>query len=194
MGLVTIRGSHRTRWRTTAVTIIAVAAIAETYWLLTVPIEIPAPGVDVFWVCSQPLQHTLADHVPQWHDLCWYARHTLFLLLPILVHLLPGVPPSSPARPIAQLPLITAALGAALSRAHLLKLSTAAVARDPLLAGRTQRWWDRERAEGTAIRDDTGVRRAADREGLGFGEGSELATRADEFARKLTDAYQHVPS
>jgi hypothetical protein len=126
--------------------------------------------------------------------LCWYARHALFLILPVLVHVLPGVPPSSPARPISQLPAITAALGAALSRMQLLKLSTAAVARDPVLAGRAQRWWDRERAEGTAIRQDAGVRRAADREGLAFDAGSELAKRADEFTRKLTDAYKHIPA
>jgi hypothetical protein len=50
MGALTLRGSHRTRWRTLAVAAVAVAALLETYWLLTVPIEIPASGVDVIWV------------------------------------------------------------------------------------------------------------------------------------------------
>jgi hypothetical protein len=51
IGLVTIRGSYRARWRTWGVAILCFAAVMEGYWLTTVPIELtPAGGGPVIWV------------------------------------------------------------------------------------------------------------------------------------------------
>jgi hypothetical protein len=79
-----------------------------------------------------------------------------------------------------------------MNRMHLLKLSSAAVARDPVLSSRTKWWWERERAEGEAVRKDIGVQRAANREGLGYEQGGELATRAEGFIRELVKGYDQA--
>jgi hypothetical protein len=62
MGALTIRGSYRSRWRTMSVSVIALAAVLEIYWLLTAPIEIPRSGTGVIWVRNDffiPLSHLL---------------------------------------------------------------------------------------------------------------------------------------
>jgi hypothetical protein len=81
-----------------------------------------------------------------------------------------------------------------MARTHLLKLSSAALARDSSLHSKAQRWWGREHAEGDAVRGDAGVRRAAEREGLGYDEGGELAKRGGEFVRGLAKAYEPTPN
>jgi hypothetical protein len=112
----------------------------------------------------------------QWHDLLWTFRQVLFLALPLLAHLLPGRAPSSPAPALARLPALAHALDAALGRAHLLKLASAAAARDPRLAA--------------SAGEDEVLRRVAAQEGLAYsgGEGP-LGMRAREVVGVLRGGF-----
>ena len=55
-----------------------------------------------------------------------------------------------------------------LARAHLLRLGTAGTQRVPELRERTAAFWTREHGVGEAVRNDAGVRAAAERAGLGL--------------------------
>lgn len=63
VGLLTIGGSHKERWRTLAVCATVCAAMAEGYWVLTVQVQIPKNGMGVVMV-----------------------RHRLTLLIRVLPH------------------------------------------------------------------------------------------------------------
>jgi hypothetical protein len=62
MGLITVRGSHRSRWRTYSVSTVVIAAMVEAYWLLTVPIEIPRGGTEIIWVRLPPFISSVFTH------------------------------------------------------------------------------------------------------------------------------------
>ena len=59
-----------------------------------------------------------------------------------------------------------------LARAHLLRLGTAATQRVPELRERAAAFWTREQSVGEAVRQDAGVRAAAERAGLGLAPGT----------------------
>ncbi|PSR83381.1 hypothetical protein PHLCEN_2v5760, partial [Hermanssonia centrifuga] len=50
IGLLTVSGSHRARWRTPAIITIVGACLAEGFATATVPINIPRNGKNVFMV------------------------------------------------------------------------------------------------------------------------------------------------
>ncbi|CCM01211.1 uncharacterized protein FIBRA_03259 [Fibroporia radiculosa] len=77
LGLLTIVGSGRERWRTYVVGALAVTAVLECYWISTVTVRIPKDGRNVF----------------MWHDNLWILRQLVFLLLSIVTHLLPSTSP-----------------------------------------------------------------------------------------------------
>lgn len=52
IGLLTVRGSRKERWRIFAIGAIVCAAIAEEYWISTVQIKIPNHGRGVIMVCG----------------------------------------------------------------------------------------------------------------------------------------------
>ena len=54
LGLLTINGSHRERWRTYVVAGIVGAAVMEGYTILTYAIRVPKTGLGVFMVRSLP--------------------------------------------------------------------------------------------------------------------------------------------
>jgi hypothetical protein len=59
-----------------------------------------------------------------------------------------------------------------LARAHLLRLGIAATQRVPELSERAAAFWTREQGVGEAVRQDAGVRAAAERGGLGLAPGA----------------------
>jgi hypothetical protein len=106
----------------------------------------------------------------QWHDTLWSLRHVLFIVLPFTIHLLPAPPAPPPLRHTLQ--HTAHAADVLLARAHLLRLGTAGTQRVPELRERAAAFWTREHGVGEAVRQDAGVRVAAERAGLGFAPGT----------------------
>ncbi|KAF8636356.1 hypothetical protein AX16_011007 [Volvariella volvacea WC 439] len=178
IGLVTMRNSHREPLRTLGLGILVCAGVSEAYNLLTTPIQIPQRG------------H--GEGVFMWYDNLTFLRHTLFLLLPVLIssplvlYLPPALSPfpriPHPTKPGHTIPNPVAPnpaqslqrtfdnLQSTMTRLHLIKYTHAAVMRTPELRRTAERWWDREKKEGDAIRRDAEVRRVARGVGLGFDE------------------------
>ena len=50
VGLLTINGSFKERWRTAAIGVIVCAAVAEGYWVSSVEVKIPKGGMGVVMV------------------------------------------------------------------------------------------------------------------------------------------------
>ncbi|KAI0062619.1 hypothetical protein BV25DRAFT_1825125 [Artomyces pyxidatus] len=165
LGLVTVSGSLRERWRGSGVAVLVVAALADAYWAYTVPIAIPRPN-------------TRDAPLTMWHDMLFTARHALFLFLPLALHLAPPTARPPPARLTAQ------TLDAALARTHLLRYASAAVHRDAVLAARARVFWEREKGAGEEMRADDGVRAAALAAGIGFDE-AEAAVEGDGWVGAL---------
>ncbi|RDB30538.1 hypothetical protein Hypma_007215 [Hypsizygus marmoreus] len=155
IGLIT------TRLRKAAVTALVVMGCAEIYTLATVNIKIPLRG------SKEP--------VVMWHDLLLTLRHTIFLLLPLLIHFLPRIPflaqlsffrnPATTQNQVDSTNLLiqthqtlTQHLLPAL---HLLKYGQAATMRVPALRERAEQWWEEEARVGAWIRGD-GVATAGD--------------------------------
>jgi len=145
--------NYRARFRTYALGLLACAALAEGY-AFTVASDVPLPknGRGVF----------------MWHDTLHLARHLLFTFLPIVIQLLPPIPP--PVPPTFILQQAQAHLERGLARTHLLKRTRGAVLRNPSLREKAVSWWTRNAQEGARGRADEGVRRAAERAGLGYDE------------------------
>ena len=112
--------------------------------------------------------HTLT-RTQQWHDTCWLLRHILFLLLPLLVHLLPRSSP--PASPVPILAATSAGLQQTRNRLSTARFVHAAMQRSPALRAASAAWWDRQRVEGEWARADDHVRRAAEKLGKGIERG-----------------------
>ena len=107
----------------------------------------------------------------------------LFLALPLTLHFLPAAPPPPPLRHTLQ--HTAHAADVLLARAHLLRLGTAGVQRVPELRERAAAFWELERRVGEAVRQDAGVRAAAERAGLGLapqGAGGDDRLSQDEGA------------
>ncbi|KAJ7746444.1 hypothetical protein DFH07DRAFT_1062986 [Mycena maculata] len=155
LGLVTINSSGRERYRTIAVAAVAGAFCLETYYISTVPIEIPKDDTPVF----------------MWHDTLFFLRRLLFLFLPPIVHMLP---PAASAAALAN-PTFTALRTAEQTalRLQLLRLARGAVMRAPDLRTRAVAWWTAEAREGAWVREDAAVRELAHKLGTGFDEGAD---------------------
>jgi hypothetical protein len=183
---VTARGSHHTRWRSWGIWCLIGAAAFEAYWVATVNIKITQRGEGVIYVCCDlllPSRSASDATYNKWHDLCWILRHLLFLVLPAVLHLAPARLPASPAAAARTLPTTAQQLERALRRAHALRLTRAGIMREPSLRGSASEWWSRGRRAGIQVRGDVGVRRVAEKVGLGFVEGeAELRSQA----RKMT--------
>jgi len=104
-----------------------------------------------------------------WHDTLWSLRHALFLALPLPLHLLPAPPTPPPLRHTLQ--HTAHAADELLARTHLLRLGSAGVQRVPELRERAAVFWTREQGVGEAVRQDAGVRAAAERAGFGLSAG-----------------------
>ncbi|KAJ7732201.1 hypothetical protein B0H14DRAFT_2409325, partial [Mycena olivaceomarginata] len=153
IGLVTIVNSGRERYRTLAVAAVAGAFCVEAYYIVTVSIEIPKDDKPVF----------------MWHDTLLLLRRLLFLILPVVVHMLP---PSASAAALVN-PTATAMRTAEQTalRLQLLRLARGAVMRAPDLRARAVAWWTAEAREGEWVREDEGVRELARKLNSGFDEG-----------------------
>ncbi|KAF7291934.1 hypothetical protein MIND_01218900 [Mycena indigotica] len=149
VGLVTINDSGHERYRTLAVAAIAGSFFAEAYYIATTPIEVPKGDKEVFW----------------WHDSLLLLRQLLFLVVPILIHLLPE-------RPLS--PLSNPTIGATrlaeqtLLRMQLLRLTRGAIMRIPVLRTRATEWWDGDARDGKWVREDKAVQDLARQLGSGF--------------------------
>lgn len=166
LGATTARGTARESRRGVGLIVLVVGALAEAYWAYTVPISIPSAARR----SAHPSNHNDGDNVIMWHDTLWSLRHALFLALPLTLHLLPAATPPPPLRHTLQHAAHTADV--LLARAHLLRLGTAATQRVPELRARAAAFWAREGDIGEAVRQDAGVRAAAERTGLGLAPGS----------------------
>ncbi|KAJ7201599.1 hypothetical protein GGX14DRAFT_655469 [Mycena pura] len=155
IGIITVNYSGRERYRTLAVAAVAGAFCLEAYYIATAPIEIPKDDRKVF----------------MWHDNFLLLRRLLFLLLPLLVHMLP---PSASAASALVNPTLVAVRAAEQTavRLQLLRLSRAAVMRVPALRTRAAAWWAADAREGEWVREDEGVRDLARKLGSGFDEGT----------------------
>ena len=104
----------------------------------------------------------------QWHDVLYIARQALFVVLPLGIHLLRGIPESE-SNPFMVLPQTITAMEGGLSRLNLIKYVRGAVMRVPELRESAEAWWKEEKQEGEWVRGDENVRQIAEREGFGFG-------------------------
>ncbi|KAF4563700.1 hypothetical protein AB1N83_010192 [Pleurotus pulmonarius] len=154
VGAVTISGTQRERLRTIGLGVLVAAALAEGYWISTVPIKVPRRG--------EP------NDVTMWHDVLYVARQALFIVLPLGIHLLRGTPESE-SNPFVMLPQTISVMERGLSRLHLVKYARGAVMRVPQLRENAVAWWKEEQLEGDWVRGDENVRRISEREGFGFG-------------------------
>jgi len=129
----------------------------------------------------------------QWHDNIQFARHALFLVLPVLTQFLPVL--KQPGSPSTSLAPALAHLERSLPRAHLLKHTRTAVMRQPGLREQAVRWWAREKREGDTGREDEGVQKTVDKMGLGYsesgggGEEGELRMSARMVVESLKGLY-----
>ncbi|TCD62691.1 hypothetical protein EIP91_006550 [Steccherinum ochraceum] len=151
IGLITIRGSHRERWRTYAVVAVVCAAIMEGYTTAVQHVRIPKDGLNVFML----------------HDNLWICRQLLFLVLPLIVHATRPSPPLA-ADPNTALLQVQSNLQAAVTRLTSLKYMRGAVMRDPSLRTTSTEWWGKQRAQGETIREDEAVQRMAEKLGYAF--------------------------
>ncbi|KAJ7154650.1 hypothetical protein C8R46DRAFT_1356673 [Mycena filopes] len=169
IGLVTILGSGRENYRTLAVAAVACAFVAETYYILTVPIEIHPDGRSVI----------------MWHDNLYTARRLFFLVLPLFVHMLPASASAAATNPTLATVRVTEQ---ALARVQLLHMLRGATMRVPLLRERAAAWWSAEAQEGAWVREDAGVQELARKLNLGFDDNGD-----DPAASQLrTQARNHV--
>ncbi|KAJ7753787.1 hypothetical protein B0H16DRAFT_1222469, partial [Mycena metata] len=151
IGIVTINTSGRERYRTLAVSAVAGAFVLEAYYIITVPIELPKDDTSVF----------------MWHDRLFTARRLLFLILPLVVHMLPGSAAAAFGTPTI------AAMRAAeqtLKRVQLLRFVRGAVMRVPHLRERAATWWTEEAQEGEWVREDPDVQELARKLKFGYEE------------------------
>ncbi|KAH9000949.1 hypothetical protein EDB86DRAFT_2904183 [Lactarius hatsudake] len=155
LGATTARGTGCESRRGVGLIVLVVGALAEAYWAYTVPISIPS--------ARRSADH---DDIIMWHDALWSLRHALFIALPLILHLLPATPAPPPLRHTLQHAAHTADV--LLARAHLLRLGTASTQRVPELRARAAAFWEHERGVGEAVRQDVGVRAAAERARLGL--------------------------
>ena len=102
------------------------------------------------------------------HEILFLLRNLLFLLLPVITHILPPAPPlPSPALLMNQ---TRGFLEHTFRRLGYLKFLNAAVWRDPLLRDEASEWWDRQRVRGAWVREDDDVKRLAEKLGSGYAE------------------------
>ncbi|KAH9038504.1 hypothetical protein EDB85DRAFT_1932667 [Lactarius pseudohatsudake] len=158
LGATTARGTGCESRRGVALIVLVVGALAEAYWAYTVPISIPSARRS-----AQTPDH---DDIIMWHDTLWSLRHALFIALPLILHLLPATPAPPPLRHTLQHAAHTADV--LLARVHLLRLGMASTQRVPELRARAAAFWEHERGVGEAVRQDVGVRAAAERARLGL--------------------------
>ncbi|KAJ8474593.1 hypothetical protein ONZ45_g15898 [Pleurotus djamor] len=174
LGLVTIRGTQRERWRTMAICAAIAGGLSEIYWLYTVPVSVPRRGEKT--------------DVIMWHDTLYFIRQICFIAVPLIIHLLPASPNQSA---IAAIPNAIQLSERALTRLHLIKYMNGSILRTPALRKQAEKWWDEEKKEGEWIRGDEEVRRLAHENGFGFGpfgeegEVGKLRANADQALQGL---------
>ncbi|KAH8101782.1 hypothetical protein BXZ70DRAFT_891280 [Cristinia sonorae] len=151
LGLLTITGSHRERWRTYAIAGLVCAAVMEGYTTAVQPIKIPRNGLGVFML----------------HDNLWLCRQILFLVLPLIIHITRPVPPTV-VDPSVTLLQAQNHLQATLTRLTSLKYTRGAIMRDPSLRASATEWWEKQKVHGEVVREDETVQRLAEKMGYGF--------------------------
>ncbi|CAL1708605.1 unnamed protein product [Somion occarium] len=169
IGLLTIQGSGRERWRTYGVAAVVIAAILEGYWVASATIQVPRNGLGVYML----------------HDNLWLLRQLLFLVLPIVIHLLPASPPESD--PVNTLHTTRNTLELTLTRLTSLRYLRGAVMRDPTLRASATKWWSGQKVAGVWIREDDAVQKTAQKLGYGF-VGSDEEAKLRTSARATTGA------
>ncbi|KZT24148.1 hypothetical protein NEOLEDRAFT_1094760 [Neolentinus lepideus HHB14362 ss-1] len=174
LGLVTIRGSFRERWRKWGVGALVATAVMEAYWILTVEVKIPRSG----------------KGVTMWHDRFWTIRHLIFLVLPVILHILPSRPPIP--SPLVSLQSVNNAVEQSILGLRLFSATHAAMMRVPETRAAQSEHFANERREGQWGREDTDVQRRAEVLGLGYAEGhGEGEGRLRASARAAVQALQN---
>ncbi|KAJ7598469.1 hypothetical protein C8J56DRAFT_167553 [Mycena floridula] len=166
MGVVTIRGTGRERFRTWAVGLLVVAAVVEAYFTISMDIRIPTEGK----LGPRPSLFRFKDGVVMWHEALSLGRTIFFIVLPLLFHfLLPGSRSGdADLSPVAKSQVVT--LQSLLTKLHLLQYTRGSISRSSALNATAQQYWNQDKREGDSVREDDAVRGIARRTGFGFDE------------------------
>jgi len=170
VGLMTMKGSGKRRWRSWGVGILVVAAAIEAWILVTVDIQ--------FYPENR--------RVVMWHDRAWLLRHYLFLLLPVGIHSLPyGY---GPLAPLAALPATLHSLERTLNSLQALEHLQAAALRNEGTRETIDKYWSEQSRLGQIMRESEDIRGEARRVGISFGshgiDESPLMTLARDIVQR----------
>jgi len=176
IGITTITGSHRERWRTYAIAALVSAAVVEGYLVAVANVRVPRSGLGVYML----------------HDKLWLFRQLIFLILPIIVHCLPPSPP--PPNVMNELVATWGNLNSMSTRLSALRYARGAIMRDQSLSQAALDWWKHQKKFGDWAKEDLNVQRTAGKLGLGFvdaddGTEPKLRSRAKLASIALTQSF-----
>ncbi|KAI5121131.1 hypothetical protein M0805_002803 [Coniferiporia weirii] len=172
VGIVTIRGTGREGWRYRGLGAVVAAALLETYFIMTADMRISAENKFAFMI----------------HDTALRIRCLFFLVLPPLLHLLP--PSRKPPSPLTILPSLAVLADQSIARLQLLRYTTGALSRDPVLRDTANAWWARRRSEGNTALHDPALNEMATKLGLGIDEEGLLRSRARTMIELLKGGFR----
>ncbi|KAF8317152.1 hypothetical protein DL93DRAFT_2077343 [Clavulina sp. PMI_390] len=150
VGLMSIPGSGKRAWRGWFVGMLVLAGLFEAWTLLTVQITITQDGTNV----------------PMWFDRAWYSRHLLFLLLPIMLHILPYQ--LNPYKSLQAAPYAVQSVESTLSSLLVLEAVRRASLRDDELRKRVSDYYQHDALTSRLAQRDEEIRDEAERAGLGL--------------------------
>lgn len=102
----------------------------------------------------------------QWHDRAWYARHGLFLILPILLHMLPYQ--QNPYSSLKAVPFAVQSVESTLSSLYVLEAVRRASLRDEDLRGRVGEFYAHDALTSRLAQRDEEIKEEAERAGFPF--------------------------
>jgi len=121
------------------------------------------------------------ENVTMWHDRAWYFRQTMFLLLPVCLHLLP--PENNALSPTVTLPTALQSVERLVGSLQVLDNVRATSMREGYHRARAAEFWEEEARLADSATQDGDVQEEAGRAGLGYVEaGAPLAVAAKEIA------------
>lgn len=170
VGIVTMRGSNRECWRFLGLGALLAASVAELYFVMTNEVIFPKDGRQTIMVSRQRNPRMIIVHhsfiFAQLHDTALRLRRVFFLLLPPFLYLIPSR--LSSHSPLEALPDIVARAERTRARLQLLRLTTAARARNPSLRAPADTFWESQRTEGQRALNDPALREMAVKLGIGI--------------------------
>ncbi|KAF8325786.1 uncharacterized protein EI90DRAFT_3128323 [Cantharellus anzutake] len=172
VGLMTVKGSGKRRWRSWGVGILVTAAVVEAWILTTVDIQFTSDN----------------GKTVMWHDGAWLLRHSLFLLLPIGIQVLPYEYDSLVL--LASLPASVQSFERTLNSLQALEHLQAASLRNEGTRPIVDRYWEEQARLARAVRGNEEVKEEATRVGIGFGEDEIGTSPVVTFARDTVQRWK----